>query len=87
MIVCVGGSEIVTARQDRHARSRSDGAVEHSIGERASGVARYHEVGCENIDVIEGSGDKRDAASQPRPHLNQRVMERRAGGRQPTAFR
>jgi len=52
VIVC-GASQIVTARQDRHARSRGDGAFEHSIRERAAGVAGDHEVGRKNVDVVE----------------------------------
>ena len=36
--VVVGRSEIVTARQDCHARSRRHGVFEHSIGQRAASV-------------------------------------------------
>ena len=78
----VTGSEIVTARQHGDSRVRGTCTIQNQISQRPACVARDDDVCVKNLDVLQRAGDEGDAPGQPRPGLNQRLVQFRAGNRQ-----
>ena len=55
-------SQMVTARQHRDAGTGRHGAIENKIGQRSARMARNHDVGGTDLDILERSGDRRQAS-------------------------
>jgi len=78
----VSDREIVATRQDGDARAGGRRAIEHQIRQVAASMARDDNVGRTNRRVVERAGDKRNAAGESRPCVDERVVQPGARGRQ-----
>ena len=56
--------------------------MKHTIGEGPARMARDDDVAVENLDVLQRAGDKCNAPGQPRPGLDQHLVQFCARGRQ-----
>ena len=74
--------EVVTTRQDGHTRAGRHGAPKHDVGQSAAGMARDHDVGGDDLDVLDIACKKPDTAGKSGPGLHQRFVQRRAGCRE-----